>query len=369
MTTAHRRRLGVCIGVGLSLALGCVTVSPVVAAAEDFDGLNRALVDDYLLPRYERLAVAGVGIDDAVRRDCIDGRLDGGPSEQAFHDMMDAWMAVQHLRFGPSELFLRADRIQFWPDKRGVIGRRLTQLLTAADPSALEAQRFAQGTVAVQGLPALERLLFDPPAERENPFVCDLAIRIGSNLQEISTGLRADWRDGPAAHAALFRDAAEGNAHYLDAKEASLQLAKSLRAALLLMTDFKLDRPLGGSEKAAKPRRAESWRSARSLRNLQINLAAARTLYQGDGSGGFAVLLQQQPEGRRLHGEIAEGFAGVEAKLAALPSSMTAALARPGGWQELAAVRQALRDLLALVSGPFSQVLDLPIGFNSFDGD
>src|SRR3546814_13930813 len=51
---------------------------------------------------------------------------------------MDAWTAVQHLRFGPSLLFLRYDRIEFWPDKRGVVRRHLSQLLSEQDAEALQ---------------------------------------------------------------------------------------------------------------------------------------------------------------------------------------------------------------------------------------
>src|SRR3546814_3114375 len=71
---------------------------------------------------------------------------------------MDAWMAVQHLRFGPSLLFLRVDRVEFWPDKRGTVGRHLAQLLSDHDLQPLAPRVFANGSVAVQGFPALERL-------------------------------------------------------------------------------------------------------------------------------------------------------------------------------------------------------------------
>lgn len=365
----RREFLGFCGGVGLGLTLGPLPSFAAAPGQDEFADLNEQLLDRYLLPRYEALAVAGESLEGALRRDCADGRLGGEASREAFHGMMDAWMAAQHLRFGPSELFLRADRTQFWPDKRGVTGRRLSQLLAKPDPAALEPQRFAQGSVAIQGLPALERLLFDMPEAVEQPFACDLAVRIGENLNQISAGLLADWRDGPSAYAAVLRDARQGNAEFLDAKEASLQLAKSLRSALLIVVDFKLQRVLGEEARNAKPKRAESWRSGRSLRNIAINLEAAQELYQKGGQGGFSALLRRQPDGPTLHVEIEAVFRRTRKKLASLPASMTEALEEEGGWQRLAAVRDDVRQLLALVSGPFSQMLDLPLGFNSFDGD
>ena len=70
------------------------------AAADDFAALNEVVVSDYLLPRYEAFAVAGQSLEEALRQDCTDRRLDAAASKAAFHDMMDAWMGVQHLRFG-----------------------------------------------------------------------------------------------------------------------------------------------------------------------------------------------------------------------------------------------------------------------------
>lgn len=339
------------------------------AAADDFAALNEAMVAAYLLPRYEAFAGAGESLDQALRRDCADGRLDAAESGEAFHGMMDAWMAVQHLRFGPSELLLRADRIQFWPDKRGVTGRHLAKLLSARDPAALEPGRFAKGSVAVQGLSALERLLFALPEDADPAFACALAETIGTNLSKISAGMLRDWRDGPSAYAETFRGAMAGNAHYLDAKEASLELAKSLRAALLLVVDFKLGRPLGKTAQAAKPKRAEAWRSDRSLRNIRLNLKAAEALYVGPGDAGFAALLRRQPGGEPLDKEIAGAFRRSENRLAGLPPSLREALDGPAGWQKLDELRRDLSGLLALISGPFSQSLDLPLGFNSYDGD
>src|SRR3546814_20117315 len=78
---------------------------------------------------------------------------------------MDAWTAVQHLRFGPSLLFLRYDRIEFWPDQRGVVRRHLSQLLSEQDDEALQPRTFAHGRVAVQGFPAPESLLFYTDAD------------------------------------------------------------------------------------------------------------------------------------------------------------------------------------------------------------
>ena len=343
---------------------------PARAAAPDYQALNVALVEDYVLPRYAAFAEATAALDGALVEACADGRPTPGEAGPAYHAAMDAWMAVQHLRFGPSELFLRADRIEFWPDKRGVVGRHLAQLLSGHDAQALEPQTFASGSVAVQGFPALERLIFDSEdAIWATRFGCDVVRAIGSNLKSVAADLEQDWRDGDTAFARLVTGAGAGNAHYFDAKEASLDFAKALRGALLLVQDYKLGRPLGDAPAAARSSRAESWRSGRSLRNVAINLKAAQALYEGGGETSFSAVTRAQPQGAELDQRIRATLGRLIAAAEAQPDSLVAALEAPDGWQKLNAIRTEARQLLELLGGPLSEALGLQMGFNSYDGD
>src|SRR3546814_2816979 len=103
----------------------------------------------------------------------------------------------------------------------------------------------------------------------------------------------SDWSSDVCSSdlfATVVLSAGEGNTHYFDAKEASLDFAKALRGALLLVQDYKLGRPLGAAPDAERATRAESWRSQRSLRNVLINLKAAQALYEGSGEASFSAL-------------------------------------------------------------------------------
>jgi predicted lipoprotein len=353
----------------LLLALGGPAL-PAAAAAPDYAALNAAVVDDYVIPRYAAFAERTVVLEASLQEACADGHLEAAESAAAYNDAMDAWMAVQHLRFGPALLFLRYERIEFWPDKRGTVRRHLAQMLSERDPKALEPHSFASGSVAVQGFPALERLMYDSDdAVWATPFGCQLVMTIGRNLHSIAEGLLADWRDGETPYAQVVKSAAEGNEHYFDTKEASLEFAKALRGALLLVEDYKLGRPLGDDAKSARTKRAESWRSARSLRNVLGNLKTARALYRDTGGISFSALLRGQPKGEALDRAISAALDRLVAAMEAQPDSLVAALEQPDGWEKLDAVRVETGQLMGLLSGPLSEVLDLPIGFNSYDGD
>ncbi|MGF1630773.1 MAG: imelysin family protein [Kiloniellaceae bacterium] len=357
------------LGAALTLLLG-LAAPAAEAQVGDYDALNEAIVESYVLPRYAAFAEAADSLDESLRQACVDGRPTPAESAAAYHAAMDAWMAVQHLRFGPSETFLKADRIAFWPDKRGTVGRHLAQMTSARDMQALEPQAFASGSVAVQGFPALERLLFDSEdADWATPFGCALTGAIGRNRRLIAADLLRDWRDGEDAYAETVLSAGAGNDRYFDAKEATLDFAKSLRGALLLVADYKLGRPLGDAPEALRVTRAESWRSARSLRNIRINLEAAWALYEVGGENSFSNLARAHPQGAGLDDAIRSALERLVAAAAAQPDSLAAVLETPDGWRKLDALRVETRQLLELLGGPLSEVLALPMGFNSYDGD
>jgi len=364
------RQLKTAAAVALLACGFAVASQPASAAAADYAALNAAIVDDYVLPRYAAFADTTVVLEGELRKACSDDVLQSEEAAAAYNDAMDAWMAVQHLRFGPAELFLRNERIEFWPDKRGVVGRHLAQMLAEQNPKALEPQTFASGSVAVQGFPALERLMFDSEASTwETPFGCAVTVAIGRNLKTIAAGLLADWQGGDIHYAEVVRGATEGNERYFDAKEASLDFAKSLRGAILLVQDYKLGRPLGDNPDSARDTRAESWRSARSLRNVLINLKAAQALYEVGGDDSFSAQAREHPQGAELDRVIRAALERLVAAVEAEPASLVAALKAPGGWNRLDAIRTEARQLLELMGGPLSEVLELPMGFNSYDGD
>ena len=202
------------------------------AASIDYHAFNLAAANHYLLPRYRQFAEAATDLDNALQQLCAkpdSATLDAARS--AFHSATDAWMALQHVSFGPISLAFRAERINYWPERRNAVGRGLSQLLRQQNAAALEPQTFAQGSVAVQGLPALERLLFADDAlaavvAEGADFHCRLLAAIGANLAAIGTEVAAAWRDDMLP--ALAKDD-QHPIHYDDPKAATTQLYTNLR--------------------------------------------------------------------------------------------------------------------------------------------
>src|SRR5690606_3610781 len=122
-----------------------------------------------------------------------------------------------------------------WPDRHNQITRQLARLLSAADDDALQPGRFATATVALQGLPALERLLFAQSSPL-GAYGCRLASTIAANLGTIAGEVVDQWRG-----IAPDQDLAEG-------------LVDGLMTQLQIIVDLKLLRPLGEGAASARPR-------------------------------------------------------------------------------------------------------------------
>lgn len=359
-----------------ALALGALSaMSAMPAAAADADryrGLNRGIVGGHVVPGYEALAVS----TEALRRDGT--AFCETPDETSlevlrgsYHRAMDDWMAIQHIRFGPVETLMRGFRIQFWPDKSNALGKQLNKLLAERDREALEPRRFRRASAALQGLPALERLLFDPGNDAillngsdDAAFRCALIGAIGGNLAEIAGALVADWRDGDNAFAKTIDETGPDNAFFFDHREVSAKFFGAVTFAIQGVTREKLRRPLGKSLERAKPKRAESWRSARSLRNVSRNLEAAARIYDA-----LSVLLPEDDASAALDRGIRRRFDETLARLKRLRGPLSEAVVSAERRVEVEALAADLTALRNTLTGPFARRADLRVGFNSLDGD
>ena len=172
------------------------------ATAANFDAL--ALIESWLLPRYDTLVAASAAQRDAWGAFCAgQDRSDTAALKDHFVRTADAWSAVEFVTMGPISQSLRADRFSFFPDRRNAVSRAIVELLEA-DPSRLRPEQFSQVSAAGQGLPALERLLFDQ-AGADTPQGCALASAIATNLATIASEVRTAWGDRTTGLASCYR--------------------------------------------------------------------------------------------------------------------------------------------------------------------
>lgn len=349
----------------LLLALGLVAAAGGALAADvDYRAINADAVRRHILPRYAALAEATARLDRAAQAFCAAPAADKiAPLQEAWRTGMSAWQGVQHLRFGPVEYFNRLPRFAFWPDPRNVAQRQLADLFEKRDAEAMTPARLVSGSVAIQGFSALERVLFDPAESAMlvvDAFRCRWLTAVAGNVAAMAHDILADWSGPPQDFARKYLKADGEGTQYHAPSEATLDLFKSVYAAVELVADHKLARPLADKIASAKPRLAESWRSGTSLDNVKGNLAAARDLYQSLAPG--------VPEAA-LRGEIARRFDQAAASANAIALPLEKAVGDAGARPAVETLRRDAQAVKRLLAEKLAPALGLPLGFNALDGD
>lgn len=348
------------------LFVAAMTVAlPTAAAALDdaqYRRMNQDMVERHILPRYEAFAVASAELASAA--DACAAAPDG--LRPAFDAAVDAWMAVQHIRSGPVGFGMRGERIHYWPDRRNTGGRQLDQLL-AQRPEGISADSLAAGSVALQGLPALERVLTAGAEDGLDGFECGLAAAIADNLAGLGRELFTDWT-APDGEAHTIATAGAPDSYYASPRDVSADIYQGLYEALQIMTEDKLGAPLGTAAGDARPRLAELWRSDRSARNLVLNLRGALDLFAGGEGYGFEDALNESGRGdlaAAIRGDLEAAIDIAETLPMPLADAVADAAARPQVERLFALVNSAREH----VGAELGAALGLSMGFNSLDGD
>lgn len=339
------------------------THAPAAPSETQWQAINQQLTEQHVLPRYQALANSSQQLQKHTAQLCQQPNEETlNASRQAFHSTMDAWQGIQHIQFGPVEFLMRNFSLQFWPDKKNLTSKQLNALLSAEDPNSLSSEYFRGASIAVKGLPALERLLFsDKPL---SAYGCQLTEVIAANVHTMSREIAQEWQQQQLAR---IRTAPDGSDYYEDSTEAATELMKALVEPIEVIRDLKLLRPLHKGANKAKPRRSESWRSARSLRNIQLNLAALAELYRGNDRASVKELLITEGQGEMAN-QIDDAFRSLDKQLAAVQPPLYKAVKDQDNHAKLRTISTDMKALHQQLEQAMRK-LNIQLGFNSRDGD
>lgn len=335
------------------------------ALAADFP--TQAALADHLTPRHAALHAAAEHLHDEAAAFCVDP-LNAAPDavRAAYHDTMDAWAGVQHVTYGPIDNFNRRFRLQFWPDPRGVLERDLAGLLRDRPTDILQENGLSFSSVAVQGLPMVERLIFGPaPLTEETDaaaYRCHLLTAVAANVVTITEGLDVGWSDPEAAWPAAFRDPVASDLTTDSAALASVVLT-GLTTQLQSLRDQRLLPVLGASIESADPAKAESALSARSLRGIAASLASM--------AEGFDILYGAplRAADPKLADLMTRAFAQTLATAQGIDGPLGEAVTDPARRPSVETLATEIRALQQLLATRVVSALGLSLGFNSLDGD
>ncbi|QEE46142.1 hypothetical protein FVA81_16670 [Rhizobium sp. WL3] len=244
-------------------------------------------VDDFIRPGYQHFTDQAGAMQAAMTTLC------GSPSAEslegakaAFGNVVDAWSRIEIVRVGPVIEGNRFERILFFPDRKGTGLKQVQAALAKPDPSVTSVDTLKGKSVAMQGLGALEFVLFGTGSERlatrEGSYRCQYGTAISANLERLGTELTVAW-DAPDGVAAAWKTPGPNNPLYRDEAEAAKELLGVLVHAAETIRDQRIEQFYKGNPKKALPRQAIYWRSGNTFRSITANIEAVRALLDTSG--------------------------------------------------------------------------------------
>jgi predicted lipoprotein len=349
----------------LASLAGPASATDTAAVAVRQQAVVTRAVEGYVRPGYHAFRHRAETLAHAVDHFCArPGRIEHRAVRDAFGSAVKAWARLDFLRFGPAATDARLERIAFWPDPRGVVERQLRQLLAGPSLQGLDVARIAGQSAAVQGLPAIERLVVVLPAETDPAGLarnCIVARAAAGNVAAIGAALDEAW----ARDDVLILNPGPGNPAYRSWEEAANEVLKASLTGLEQIRDLALRPAMGDAPDKAKPNRFPYARSGATVAYINAAIQSQRDLI--DASGIAADL----PEADAwAQSSVDFELRQAERTVAALAGDDVAAIAtEPALRGKLDYVTIALASVRTTMATTIATDLGLRVGFNALDGD
>ena len=291
--------------------------------------------------------------------------------QQQWRKTMSAWQDVQWVGFGPIVDTNDDWKIQFWPDKKNIVARKINKILSETD--SITETDVANASVVVQGLSAVELLLFDEPYATQfgdsslGAKQCQLLVAISQNLSSNTDKILQKWRDPQyqASWMATVNEVQDG----VHANAVSDAVGAMLTQMERVKTD-KLGGPLGYKNRNRQPNGyfSEGWRSNSSLDNIKTNLLTMQGLMENDDAYDLRKLLESKGNGV-IADEFKSRVNDALSLLATIDKPLREAVMDVAYRPQLEELYQSIGELNTLIKTKLTVALGINLGFNSNDGD
>lgn len=327
-----------------------------------------AAVAEVIRPNILQLDEASGGLDRAMEALCATPSADSlAIAADQFGQVVRAYGAIAFLRLGPLLEDNRADRLLFWPDRRSIGLKQVQAILATEDASATELASLQGKSVAVQGLGALEFVLFGTGAEalsaEEGAFRCRYGQTIAANIAAMAGELTHDWYrpDGIASH---LQTPQPDYSDYRTETEALEALVGLVSHGLEALRDKHLLAFMARDNAAARPKLAVFWRSDLTMAYARANIEGMRKLV---AASGVARAVSEKQQG--LENTIDFEFRNAIRALDLITLPVAAAVADEKQAAALSYLVLVTGSLQSIIGEQLSAALGLSVGFSALDGD
>ncbi len=324
-------------------------------------------VDEVIRPGYRNMQQSAARLTTVMKDLCADGTqqtLDKAKS--TFDDTIRYWSNIEIVQTGPvihDNLF---EHILFFPDRKGVGLKQVQALIAKADPKDTTVDAIAGKSVALQGLTALEYVLYGNGSEdlikQKNGFRCQYGAAVAGNIQREAGEVVAAW-EKPDGVQASWKHPGPESEDFMDNKEAVTALLGILVHGAETVRDQRLEQFYKGKDTAPRPRMAIYWRSKNTWKSMTANIEGLRTLWQ---KAGMAELLPADK--KPIADAIDANFKTLLDTVPKLNPDIDVATS-DAEKAKLDAFLATSRDLITRISDDFGGAVGLSAGFSFSDGD
>jgi uncharacterized protein len=240
------------------------------------------VVDDFIRPGYRHFHSSASALHTTMTRLCA------APSETnfiaaktAFTEAVKAWGHIEIVRVGPVIEENRFEHILFYPDRKGLALKQIQAAIASDDKSYTQADNLRQKSVAIQGLGALEYVLFgngaDSLPKNESNFRCLYGAAIAGNVDTMAANLANLW-DQPGGIQDAWKKPGPDNDVFRDAPEAVTGLLGILVHGTEAVRDERIESFYKPASNKIAPKQAIFWRSSLTFVSLSANIEGVRDL-------------------------------------------------------------------------------------------
>lgn len=329
-------------------------------------------IDGFIVPRLGALSKATKALSTDVQAVCAASATEATRKAAAasFADVVRAWAAIDFVRFGPVSQEHRLERVFFWPDPRATTFRQLNGVLAAKKDDVVTSSGLAKQSVAVQGLTALEILLFDEKAplgagtDETARYRCAFAKAIAANLDTIAGDIEQGWKAGGGFRTKMLTPGSD-NVLYKDASETARDVVKALATGLDVASNrFVIPDLQGTTATPPKHARLPFEKSELTGDSLRAALVSLKSLF--DATGIAAFVPADKPWMAKFLPNAWESLAADAQTLDKLREKESGSEAHLHALRKMKFDLSGIRQIIVKELAPSA---DITLGFNDLDGD
>ena len=286
----------------------------------------------------------------------------------AWRGLMSEWQFASVIRMDPLENNDLGLRIESWPLGENILESRVDVLLNAEE--TINESVIRNGSITIQGIPALEYLLFGGEnevsvADFESGKRCEVITAITGVLDDNIQTANEQWQ-GSYGDDVAQPEKAEGG--YESSRLALDDIANNLNTAFESILNDKLGFVLGGEFGDQSSEMLESYRSGYSLENIQQNILAVKDLFHVENGLGISLYLTYQGSkelGERINTELDS----LLLQISEVETPISESINTPENYERLSLILQSVLNLHNTFEEELFPALAVTVDFNSQDGD